>query len=221
MPSRSKWALVIVFPPGVPTCRRIAWWKPNVQSSSGSWELGYFGWPEKPLEHTPDPEPTVYEGIPFIWGFGEAWGILQGYVGVLLEPSQKLTASGNTWKWMEFWKPFFCLFSFSGCFFGLFSGANCELSVSGRAFSLVRKNSYSSSRWFQPWPFYPQSLEVTNHQLKGSLKHPKKVTKNCQDVDHCHHGSCSFNFLPEKGDGSNFTLAKYREHRKTTCYEPP
>jgi len=27
-----------------------------------------------PLEHTPDPEPTVYEGIPFIWGFGEAWG---------------------------------------------------------------------------------------------------------------------------------------------------
>ena len=39
----------------------------------------------KPLEHTPDPEPTVYEGIPFIWGFGEAWGMLQGYVGVLLE----------------------------------------------------------------------------------------------------------------------------------------
>ena len=37
------------------------------------------------LEHTPDPEPTVYEGIPFIWGFGEAWGMLQGYVGVLLE----------------------------------------------------------------------------------------------------------------------------------------
>ena len=35
-----------------------------------------------PLEHTPDPEPTVYEGIPFIWGFGEAWGMLQGYVGV-------------------------------------------------------------------------------------------------------------------------------------------
>ena len=38
-----------------------------------------------PLEHTPDPEPTVYEGIPFIWRFGEAWGMLQGYVGVLLE----------------------------------------------------------------------------------------------------------------------------------------
>ena len=38
-----------------------------------------------PLEHTPDPEPTVYEGIPFIWGFGEAWGMLQGYVGVLLD----------------------------------------------------------------------------------------------------------------------------------------
>ena len=38
-----------------------------------------------PLEHTPGPEPTVYEGIPFIWGFGEAWGMLQGYVGVLLD----------------------------------------------------------------------------------------------------------------------------------------
>ena len=38
-----------------------------------------------PLEQTPGPEPTVYEGIPFIWGFGEAWGMLQGYVGVLLE----------------------------------------------------------------------------------------------------------------------------------------
>ena len=38
-----------------------------------------------PLEHTPDPEPTVYEGIPSIWGFGEAWGMLQGYVGGLLD----------------------------------------------------------------------------------------------------------------------------------------
>ena len=38
-----------------------------------------------PLEHTPDPEPTGYEGIPFIWRFGEAWGMLHGYVGVLLE----------------------------------------------------------------------------------------------------------------------------------------
>ena len=38
-----------------------------------------------PLEHTPDPEPTVYEEIPFIWGFGEAWAMLQLYVGVLLD----------------------------------------------------------------------------------------------------------------------------------------
>ena len=30
-----------------------------------------------PLEHTPDPQPTVYEGIPFIFVF---WGIFQGYV---------------------------------------------------------------------------------------------------------------------------------------------
>ena len=35
------------------------------------------------------------------------------------------------------------------------------------------------SRWFKPWPLYPL---VGGHQqpLKGSLNHPKKVTKNCQ-----------------------------------------
>ena len=38
-----------------------------------------------PLEHIPDPKPRVYEGIPFFWRVGEAWGMLQGYVGVLLE----------------------------------------------------------------------------------------------------------------------------------------
>ena len=38
-----------------------------------------------PLEHTPDAQPTFYEGILSIWGFGDAWGMLQGYVGVLLE----------------------------------------------------------------------------------------------------------------------------------------
>ena len=40
-----------------------------------------------PLEHTPDPQPTVYEGIPFIWGFRDSWGMLQGYVGIFLEMS--------------------------------------------------------------------------------------------------------------------------------------
>ena len=39
----------------------------------------------RPLEHTPNPQPTVYEGIPFIWGFGDVWGMLQGYVGCPLE----------------------------------------------------------------------------------------------------------------------------------------
>ena len=38
-----------------------------------------------PLEHTLDPEPTAYEEIPFICEFGDSWGMLQGYVGVLLE----------------------------------------------------------------------------------------------------------------------------------------
>ena len=41
-----------------------------------------------PLEHTQDPQPRVYEGIPFIWGFGDFMGYAkQGYVGVLLEHS--------------------------------------------------------------------------------------------------------------------------------------
>ena len=30
------------------------------------------------------PNPTAYEGIPFISGFGDVWGMFQGYVGVLL-----------------------------------------------------------------------------------------------------------------------------------------
>ncbi len=37
------------------------------------------------VEHTPNPQPTVYEGIPFIWGFGDVWGMLQRYVGFPLE----------------------------------------------------------------------------------------------------------------------------------------
>ena len=40
------------------------------------------------VEHTWNiPEsPTVYEGFFFlVWGFGDAWGMLQGYVGILLE----------------------------------------------------------------------------------------------------------------------------------------
>ena len=31
-----------------------------------------------------------------------------------------------------------------------------------------------SERWFKPWPFYPQTLEVT-YPLKGSLHHPKEL----------------------------------------------
>ena len=45
-----------------------------------------FQWIFQQTLHTPDPQPTVYEGIPFILGGkGDAWGILQGYVGVLLD----------------------------------------------------------------------------------------------------------------------------------------
>ena len=45
-----------------------------------------FPRPYRPLEHTPNPQPTVYEGI-LIWGFGDVWGMLQGYVGFPLECS--------------------------------------------------------------------------------------------------------------------------------------
>ncbi len=43
------------------------------------------------IQHTPgtyqnDPEPTVYEGIPFIWGLGDCMGYAEkGYVVVLLD----------------------------------------------------------------------------------------------------------------------------------------
>ena len=42
-------------------------------------------WILRIFQHTPDPQPTVYEGIPFIWGFIDSWGMLQGYVGVFLD----------------------------------------------------------------------------------------------------------------------------------------
>lgn len=40
---------------------------------------------DRSLEHSPDPQPTVCEVIPFILGFGDVWGMLQGYVGVPLD----------------------------------------------------------------------------------------------------------------------------------------
>ena len=40
--------------------------------------------------------------------------------------------------------------------------------------------------WFKPWPFYPQTLEVTKNFWKGHVftHHPKKVTnsQNCQGL---------------------------------------
>ncbi len=45
----------------------------------------FMNFPTYPWNIPQTLQPTLYEGIPFIWGFGEAWGKLQGYVGVLLE----------------------------------------------------------------------------------------------------------------------------------------
>ena len=41
--------------------------------------------PQGPLEDTPDPSPTVSEGISFFVGLGEVWGIFPGYVGKIIE----------------------------------------------------------------------------------------------------------------------------------------
>ena len=39
-----------------------------------------------PLEHTPKPPTNMKEFLSF-WEFGDAWGMLQGYVGVRTSPS--------------------------------------------------------------------------------------------------------------------------------------
>ncbi len=44
----------------------------------------------RPFQQTPGayPKPPANSlcfGIPFIWGFGDVWGMLQGYVGIPLE----------------------------------------------------------------------------------------------------------------------------------------
>ena len=51
----------------------------------------------------------------------------------------------------------------------------------GRVFGRVRseKLRYKGENYMpvdSKWPFYPQTLEVTNNLLKGSLNYPKKVT---------------------------------------------
>ncbi len=48
------------------------------------------------FQHTPGTYPrpqtnTLWFGIPFIWGFGETWGMLHGYVGVLLDFKVKVS----------------------------------------------------------------------------------------------------------------------------------
>ena len=45
-----------------------------------------------------------------------------------------------------------------------------------RKLSLIQVIQYVSK-------LYPQMLEVTNKLWKGYLAIPKKVTKNCQDID--------------------------------------
>ena len=42
----------------------------NIANRFAVWEFSNI-----PLEHTPDPQPTVYEGIPFIWGVYRFLGV--------------------------------------------------------------------------------------------------------------------------------------------------
>ena len=37
------------------------------------------------FQHTPEPQPTAYEAILFIWGFVDAWGMFPGSVGIFLD----------------------------------------------------------------------------------------------------------------------------------------
>ena len=39
----------------------------------------------RPLEHTPDPQPHVYDGNPSIFVFWGTWGMFQGSVGIFLD----------------------------------------------------------------------------------------------------------------------------------------
>ena len=42
--------------------------------------------------------------------------------------------------------------------------------------SFQKSRFQTSTRWFKPWPFHPQMLEVMIRHWKGHLNHPKKVT---------------------------------------------
>ena len=61
--------------------------------------LTFWGNSIRPLEHTPDPQPLVYEGNPFIFVFWGTWSMFQGSVGIFLDTSgnvgKTLTEGGD------------------------------------------------------------------------------------------------------------------------------
>ena len=63
----------------------VGWVMYKMSKIKNTLKLKVYEFSNIPLEHIPNPEPALDEGIPFIWWFGDAWGMLQGYVGVLLE----------------------------------------------------------------------------------------------------------------------------------------
>ena len=48
-----------------------------------------------PLEHTPAPQASVYEGHPFIFVFWGIWGMFQGSVGIFLDLTVDLLLFAN------------------------------------------------------------------------------------------------------------------------------
>ena len=100
----------------IPRSRNRCTWASCTKDSN----LGRFSWmypgPNVPLRlrafqqtpgEYPNPQPTVYEEIPFISGFGDVWRMLQGYVGVPLDYGKSLLESpiDSSWVFMFFSSP--------------------------------------------------------------------------------------------------------------------
>ena len=79
--------------------------------------------------------------------------------------------------------------------------------------------------WFKPWPLFPNT---GGHQqpLKGSLNHPKKVTKNCQVICVFETGlqkpfihSCN-SMMKSLEETMTATPTSYR-HDEISSFQPP
>ena len=65
---------------GIPTC-----WSDRLKTPTFRSHSLMATFQQTPGAYPKPPTKSLWFGIPFIWGFGDSWGMLQGYVGVLLE----------------------------------------------------------------------------------------------------------------------------------------